>query len=241
MQQSKHSIISSFLLCIGLILGGFFPGYYYYLTKFNNNTVTVKGLAEQNVTADLAIWKLKLITTDNNLDIAQQLIQNQTKETISFLKTIGFNDNEINTSPTDTQDTLASPYRNNEQNSPRFILSQTITIKSNNVDLVENSIPKTDTLIAKGIVFDNSYGDTISYIFTKLNEIKPQMLEQATKNALKSAQEFAKNSNSKVGKIKHANQGVFTILSRDNLSNILETEQKEKTIRVVTTIEYWLE
>ena len=97
-------------------------------------------------------------------------------------------------------------------------------------------------LIAKGIIFDgSSYDYPVSYIFTKLNEIKPQMLEEATKNAKEAAFEFAKSSGSKVGKIRHANQGVFSILPREQISGSFESQQIEKTVRVVSTIEYWLE
>ena len=99
-----------------------------------------------------------------------------------------------------------------------------------------------DNLIAKGIIFDgSSYDYPVSYIFTKLNEIKPQMLEEATKNAKEAAFEFAKSSGSKVGKIRHANQGVFSILPREQISGSFESQQIEKTVRVVSTIEYWLE
>ena len=239
MPSLKH-IITFIILSISLALCGFFPGYYYYITKFHNNTVTVKGLAEMDVTANLAIWKLKFITTDNNLQVAEQKIKEQATEIYSFLTTEGFTPTEIKFSHIDTQDLLATPYRNAEINSSRFILSQTITIKTNNISLVEQSIPKTDKLIAKGIIFDNSYGDSVSYIFTKLNEIKPKMLEIATKNAKNSAEEFAKSSNSKIGKIHYANQGVFTIMPRDNTPSSYELGQIEKKIRVVTTITYWL-
>ncbi len=239
MPSAKH-ITAFIILSISLALCGFFPGYYYYITKFDNNTVTVKGLAEMDVTANLAIWKLKFITTDNNLQVAEQKIKEQATEIYNFLTTKGFAPTEIKFSHIDTQDLLATPYRNTEINSSRFILSQTITIKTDNISLVEQSIPKTDKLIAKGIIFDNSYGDSVSYIFTKLNEVKPKMLEIATKNAKLSAEEFAKSSNSKIGKIHYANQGVFTIMPRDNTPSNYELGQIEKKIRVVTTITYWL-
>lgn len=235
-------VISSFFLAIGLTIGGFFPGYYYYQSKTNNNTVTVKGLAELNVKADLAIWKIKFVTTGNELVPAQQQITSQSSEINTFLQNQGFSAQEINMGRIETTDLMANPYRSNDASSSRFILSQTITVKTSNVNLVEKSLPQTNQLIAKGIILDStSYEYPVSYIFTKLNEIKPQMLEAATQNAKKAAAEFAKNSGSKVGKIHRANQGVFSILPREQSSNSFESQQIDKTIRVVSTIEYWLE
>ena len=240
MQKNITNLYSALLISISIIFCSFIPSYYYYKSKTSLNTITVKGLAELDVIADLAIWKLKFITTNNNLSIAEQTIKTQSNDIIHFLKKLGFNNDEIKISSTDTQDLLATPYRNTDANTSRFILSQTITIKTNNITLVEKSIPKTDILIKKGIIFDNSYGDTISYIFTKLNDIKPQMLELATKNAKKSAQEFAKSSNSTLGKIHTANQGVFSILPREQSFLNNENTQIEKKVRVVSTITYWL-
>lgn len=235
-------IIASIFLTIGLVLGGFFPGYYYYKAKLDNNYVTVKGLSEMNVKADLAIWKLKFTVTGNELLSAQKKITSQAATISEFLKAQGFNTDEIKSERIITTDLMANPYRNNDNNDMRFILSQTITVRSSNVDLVEKSLPQTDNLIAKGIIFDgSSYDYPVSYIFTKLNEIKPQMLEEATKNAKEAAFEFAKSSGSKVGKIRHANQGVFSILPREQISGSFESQQIEKTVRVVSTIEYWLE
>ena len=195
-----------------------------------------------NVRAVLAIWKLKFVITGNELVPAQQKITSQAAEINAFLKKQGFSNNEISLGRIETNDLMANPYRSNDANASRFILSQTITVRSNNVDLVEKSLPQTDSLIAKGIIFDSaSYEYPVSYIFTKLNNIKPQMLEQATKNAKEAAYEFAKSSDSKVGKIRRANQGVFSILPREQAPNSFESQQIDKTVRVVSTIEYWLD
>lgn len=241
MHNDNNRVLASFILAIGLTAAGFFPGYYYYQAKTKNNSVSVKGLAEMNVKADLAIWKLKFVTTGNELIPAQQQLSTQAEEINTFLQEQGFTPKEINIERIETNDLMATPYRGNDANSSRFILSQTITVKSNNVSLVEKSLPKTDSLIAKGIIFDTSYSEPVSYIFTKLNDVKPQMLEQATINAKKAAAEFAKSSGNRVGKIHRANQGVFSILPREQTANSFEAQQIEKTIRVVSTIEYWLE
>lgn len=241
LEPHKNKVFASLILACGLTLGGFFPGYYYYQSKINLNTVTVKGLAEQDVVADLAIWKLKFVVTSNDLQSAQQQIAHQATEIKKFLQDKGFNDNEINIERIETNDLMANPYRSNDANTSRFILTQSIMVKSNNVTLVEQTIPQTNKLIAQGIIFDNNDGYSISYIFTKLNDIKPQMLAQATQNAKKAAEEFAKNSGNKVGKIRHANQGVFSILPREQSPNSYEAQEINKTVRVVSTVEYWLD
>ena len=208
MEQKSGKLAISIILAAGIALGGFFPGYYYYKSKLDNNTVTVKGLAEMDVTANLAIWKLKFTVTGNNLAAAQKEISAQTDKVYAFLKQQQFSDAEIDAGRIDTNDLMANPYRNNEPSS---------------------------------IIFDNSSYDLVSYLFTGLNDIKPQMLEEATKNARSAALEFAKSSGSKVGKIRRANQGVFSILPREQGGNSVEWQQIDKTVRVVSTIEYWLD
>ena len=234
-------VLANTILALGIALGGFFPGYYYYKTHINNNTVTVKGLAEMDVVADLAIWKLKFVITSNDLRSAQQQIAAQANTIKQFLENQGFKNEEITLERIETNDLMANPYRGNEANSSRFILTQSISVKTANVNLVEQSIPQTNQLIAQGIVFDNNEGYSISYIFTKLNDIKPQMLAEATQNAKKAAEEFAKNAGSSVGKIRRANQGVFSILPREQTMSNYESQQINKTVRVVSTVEYWLD
>lgn len=238
----RHGILSALLLSVGLALGGFFPGYYYYQAKINNNTVSVKGLAEKDVVSDLAVWDLKFVTTGNDLLKTQADMARQEKMIAEFLQERGFSKQEIDLGRLETNDLMANPWRGNDVISSRYILTQTITVRSNNVDLVADSLSKLGDLIAKGIVFDNqNSGYPVSYLYTKLNEIKPAMLEEATRNARKAALEFAKSSNSKVGKIHTASQGVFSILPRDDTANGVALQQIHKKVRVVSTVEYYLE
>lgn len=232
--------LAGLLIAGGLCAAGYFPGYFYYQTKMNANSVSVKGLAEMDVKADLAVWELKFVVTGNDLALAQQEMDQKGTLIREFLTGQGFGAMEINASSINTNDLLANPYRSNDVNASRYILTQTMTVRSGNVELVEKSLGKTGSLIAQGVVFDNQYGSPVSYIFTKLNEIKPKMLEQATKNAEASAQEFAKSSDSQVGKIRRANQGVFSILPAEQTMNASEMTQINKKVRVVSTIEYWL-
>ena len=239
--QSLSRIIAAMMVAGGLCMAGFFPGSFYYQSKFNNNSVVVKGLSEQDVKADLAVWRLRFTVTDNDLNLAQQQITEQAEKVEAFLQKQGFKPEEITTARIETNDLMANPYRGSEAASSRFILSQTITVKTNRVELVEQALPQSNALIAEGIIFENNYTDPVSYIFTGLNDIKPQMLADATYNAKSAAEEFAKNSGSKVGKIRHANQGVFSILPAEEINGSVESQQINKKVRVVSTIEYWLE
>ncbi|MBR1904052.1 MAG: SIMPL domain-containing protein, partial [Alphaproteobacteria bacterium] len=110
-------------------------------------------------------------------------------------------------------------------------------VRTDKVDAVADAVSQTNELVAKSIVLENQ---TAAYFFTKLNEVKPAMLKEATENARQAAHEFAQNSGSKVGKIKTANQGVFSIQPRDD-PNAYEPSQINKKVRVVATIDYFLE
>ena len=238
--MKKISYLYVLIVAVGLLFVGFFPGYYYYKSKFNYNAVTVKGLAETDVEADLAIWEIKYVATGNDLLDTKNKLEKQTDAILAFLHDNNFSDDEIEMGGVDTNDLMANPYRGNEAVSSRFILTKTITVRSRQVHNIADTYTKAGDLINSGVVFENRYDYPISYIFTKLNDIKPQMLETATKNARQAALEFAKSSDSKVGKIHSANQGVFSILPRDN-ANAPESQQINKKVRVVATVEYFLE
>ena len=232
---------SAALIAAGLFSAGFFPGWYYYQSKVNSNFVTVKGLAETNVKADLAIWNLKFVVTADNLTAAQQNIASQRGVIYEFLQQQGIAKAEISEGRVETNDLLANPYRSNNDVASRFIVSQTITVRSENVDVIDKALRNNGELVARGIILDSQYGSPVSYIFTKLNDIKPQMLEEATKNAAAAAAEFAKSSDSRVGRIRRASQGVFSILPLEQTPDVSENQSINKKVRVVSTIEYWLE
>lgn len=234
-------LLSAAILGLGVAIGGFFPGYYYYKAKVDSNYVTVKGLSEMDVKADLGVWKLRFSVVGNDLKQVEQQINQQTQTVNTFLLKQGFKQEEIDLGQIDVEDLMSNPYRSENAMNNRFILKRAVTIRTPEVEKIASSIPATNALIAQGIIFDTSSYDAVSYIFTGLNEIKPKMLEEATRNAKTAALEFAKNSGSKVGTIRKANQGVFSILPREQVAGADERQQINKTVRVVSTIDYWLE
>ena len=239
--RKGKKIVGAAMLSLGLVLAGFFPGYYYYHAKMDANSVVVKGLAEMDVKADLAIWNIKFVVTGDDVIKAQQDMEQQKNTVRNFLLKNNIKAEEISIGRLETNDLMASPYRSANDNGARFILTQNITVKSTDVDNIAAVLNKSGDLVAQGVIFNQDYGYPVSYLFTGLNDIKPQMLAEATKNAKEAAAEFAKNSGSKVGKIRHANQGVFSILPREQSAYASEMQEIEKKVRVVSTIEYWLE
>lgn len=238
----KKAVVASVIVGLGIAVGGFFPGYYYYKTLHDNRSVTVKGLAEMNVKADLAIWKIKFKTTGNDLSALQQKMTNDLRIINNYLAKQGFNGDEVIVGRINTNDLMANQYRDARASESRYILDQTITVHSTQVDKVEQTLREIGELVAQGVIFEyQDYGSPVTYIFTGLNQVKPQMLEEATRNAYASALEFAKSSNSKVGRIKTANQGVFSILPREQVEGVNESAEIDKTLRVVSTIVYYLE
>ena len=238
--MSKISVIISVIMACGITLGGFFPGYYYYKTHLDLRTVTVKGLAEKDVVADLSVWNIRFQAADNVLTVAKKDIENQEKIIKEFLKTAGFKDDEIIVQGLSMQDAYTDSYRDRNTIPARYTLNQTLTVRSTQVNLVNQVYPQIGDLVSEGVSF-NAYGNGVSYLFTKLNSIKPAMLKEATQNARQAADEFAINSNSKVGKIRTANQGVFSIMPREDIPDQSESDQINKKVRVVSTVEYYLE
>ena len=178
--MDKKQIAACTILALGIALGGFFPGYYYYISNRNNNTVTVKGLAEMDVSADLAFWKIKFKTTGDDLTALQQKMAGDLGAIEAFLQKSGFSKNEIMIERINTNDLKTNPYRSGEITDSRYILDQTITVRTTNVTLVEQALSKIGALVAQGIIFDNQeYSSPVSYLFTGLNQIKPKMLEMA--------------------------------------------------------------
>lgn len=229
-----ESIVLGILLFLGLATLGYFISKAAYQVKSADRVVTVKGLAQKEVKADIAIWPISFKETGNDLITLNAAIDKKSKIIVDFLKNRGFNQADITIAPPQLKDLEADQYYNQNKIRYRYIAKSTITVYSKNVDLVRNSISNLDSLIKQGIAISSDYEDQSQYLYTSLNEIKPGMIEQATKNARKSAEKFAEDSGSNLGKIKRASQGQFSISNRDSNTPYI------KKVRVVSTLEYFL-
>jgi hypothetical protein len=196
--------------------------------------VTVKGLAEMEVPANKVTWPLVYKEVGNDLGILYDKIKTTNRTIINFLKDKGITENEISVNAPEIIDMQAERYNTNPV-PYRYNVTTVITVTSQQVDLVRSLISEQGELLKQGVaIIGGDYRYNVEYDFTGLNDIKPQMIEEATKNARESAMKFAKDSDSKLGKIKTANQGTFTIENRDSNTPYI------KRVRVVTTVTYYL-
>jgi hypothetical protein len=203
--------------------------------KEYERTVTAKGLSEREVKANIVIWPIRFTAAGNDLTKLYEAIESNTSEINKFLTSKGIPVEEISVSSPAITDKLAQQYGSNQKTEFRYTAFQTVTVYSKKVDLVRKLMSSLSELGKKGIVFSSvDYQEKTEYLFTKLNEIKPEMIEEATKKAREVAQRFATDSQSKLGKIKRAAQGQFSIKPRD------KNNPHIKKVRVVSTVEYYL-
>ncbi|MDW2995765.1 MAG: SIMPL domain-containing protein [Alphaproteobacteria bacterium] len=231
------------VLALGVALGGFFIGDGIY-RAMSGRTVTVKGLAERNVVADTAVWNIKINGVGGDLTALQQEIDNDISQIHTFLTESGFAPSDIQNLRVQVRDKYAGysdAELKNQQNDGRYVIETGVMVRSHNVELVDSVSRRMGELVRRGITITEDYSGPI-YIFNGLNDIKISMIEQATKNATAAGQQFAKDADAKLGKIKSANQGVFSIESRDPTDSWSSNERQaiNKKVRVVATITFYL-
>ena len=204
--------------------------------KDMDRTVTVKGLCEREVMADKVTWSLMYKELGNDPSQIYDLLEQKNNKVVAFLKSSGIKSQDISINPPVITDRQADNY-GNEIMTYRYKATSVITVTSNEVEKVRKLLTKQSQLMKQGIALvSNEYGNTNSviYEYTGLNKIKPEMIKEATENARATAQKFADDSDSKLGKIRTAQQGQFSITNRDDNTPHI------KNIRVVSTIEYTL-
>lgn len=239
MENQKR--IGALILGIGIILGLSSLGYLIrdaaLSVKSLDRTVTVKGLSEREVPANIAAWPVTFQVASNNLDEVYQTIEKNSDTVKKYLAGHGISEREITFSPPNIADLYAQQWGDKAHIKFRYTGNATITVYSENVAAVRKAMSNVLELLKLGVaVTAGQYPNQASklFLFTKLNEIKPVMIEEATKNARSVAEKFAQDSNSRLGKIKSASQGQFTIQDRDTTTPYI------KKVRVVSTVEYYL-
>ena len=227
-------IFPALLLAAGIALGGYFVGHALSMRQLFYRYVSVKGLAEKIVQADEADWQVSFSYAADNLANVYQKIAKSQATLKDFLRKKGFAEDEIEVKPVEITDNQSTGYNQNVK-AKRYNGNESIIVHSNNVDLVKNTIQNIGDLVKRGVIINNT---TVQYHFTQLNTIKPAMLTLATDNAEQAAKIFAQISHSKLGGIKRASQGLFTIQSARG--NTYDESSIMKKVRVVTTVEYFL-
>ena len=234
--KTHHLLLITIILSLGIAIAGYFVSTTLLKSKKYDRSVIVKGLAEREVEANLAIWPISFSETSNDLTEIQSQLDYKTQIIHNFLAEQGFIENEISNGIPTIHDMLADRYAARDQlNMFRYIGNSNITVRTTDIQKLNKAISQISNLIGKGIVLSqDNYWQMVEYLYTDLNLIKPAMIEEATRNAREAAEKFAQDSGSRVGKIKKASQGLFTITDRDVNSRHI------KNVRVVTTIEYYL-
>jgi hypothetical protein len=248
----RGAILLGSLLALGLIIGGWVLGAQIKAIRLADRYVTVKGLVERKVKSDLVIWPLTYKEAGDDLTSVYTKTEADRKAVLDFLSQEGIQSSEIELGVIRVVDTQANEYGGGNRAPHRYIVEQQITVRTPRVDQVAAAAQKTMALLQKGVVLSGNPGQTLTYKFNGLNSIKPDMITEATRNARAAADRFAADSGSKVGAIRQANQGVFSILSGEQGSSAGEAGDTGgeaygsdasimKTVRVVTTVQYYLE
>ncbi|MDR8523335.1 SIMPL domain-containing protein [Shewanella fidelis] len=228
------ALILGSLLCLGLIMLGTTVGDKLIKMKAMERTVTVKGLAEKEVRANVAIWPIRFTAVSNDLNQLYQTVEIKTNKVVSFLKQQGFSDDEITVALPAIDDRQAQGYVDPNVKY-RYAANVSISLYTNKVDLLLSTRTNMLSLAKDGIaISDQDYNSKAQFLFTELNNVKPEMVQSATQNARQVAEKFAKDSDSKLGKIKNASQGQFSISDRDSNTPYI------KKIRIVSTLTYYL-
>lgn len=239
--SSERSLSGSALLALGIALAGYFAGQGIVRAKAADRYVTVKGVAEKEATADLAIWPIRVVAADNDLARANAQLAQSTSRIRTFLAANG-----IDTTAVAVQDFIVRDAQANGgglNDGPRYAINVTLLVRSTKPDVVLAASQKVGELVAQGVPLTSGAdygGGGPTFVFSGLNALKPAMIAQATARAREAAEQFARDAGSPLGGIRQANQGYFEILPRDPAPGISESSQIKKTVRVVATVEYLL-
>jgi len=239
---SRTPLFVALIVALGLVLAGGAIGRGFSEARLADRYVSVKGVAEREVNADLALWPIPFVAADDDLTLAQARIDQTTRRIRSFLAAQGLDTTQARLAGLRVTDRQANPYQAGEAGR-RFIVRQTIILRSTEPEKVLAASQRVGQLVESGVVLSSGeeYGTGgPTFLFTKLNEIKPAMIAEATGRAREAAEQFARDAQSRLGGIRRANQGVFVILARDQAPGVSEESQLQKVVRVVATVDYYL-
>ena len=228
-----RTVAAAALVAIGLLGAGWFAAQGMAKLRTDDRFVTVKGSAERVVEADLVVWPMSQTVGGDALAAVQSGLDANTATIRQFLTTAGFGDDEIVVSPPRLEDRWAYAYGDSRP-PERYRYSNTVTLRTGRVAEAMAALRRSGDIVAQGVMLNAGEDGGPQFEFTRLNDIKPELIAEATANARVSAEQFAKDSGARLGGIRSANQGVISISDRDRGSPHV------KTVRVVSTVEYFL-
>jgi uncharacterized protein len=236
--------LRALIIALGITIGGLLIGMGFARARSADRFVTVKGIAEREVSADVAVWPLRLVTAGNDLGATHAELQRHIGRVRTFLEAQGIDTSQTSLQGFVVTDALANPYAAAERIASRYVIRQTVLVRSSDPQRVLAASQRVAELVNAGVVLSSGeeYGPGGPiFIFTQLNALKPEMLAESTARAREAAQQFARDAQSGLGSIRRANQGIFEILPRAPGPGMSEESQLLKTVRVVSTVEYFLE
>ena len=243
MTLTQNRVAAAAIVALGITLAGLFVGHGFASGRSADRYVTVKGVSEREVRADLAIWPVRVVAADNDLARAHATLQGSTQRIFAFLARNGIDTTQAQLQDFAVSDAFTNQYAGAERVGTRYVIRQTIVVRSTTPEQVAAASQRIAELVNAGVVL-SSGGDYGSggptFVFTGLNALKPQMIGEATARAREAAAQFARDSRSELAGIRRANQGIFEILPRDEAPGITEQSQIVKRLRVVSTVEYGL-
>lgn len=231
------------LVAAGVAAAGWWIGQGFALGRTGERYVTVKGISEREVKADVAVWPLRLVASDDDLGKAHAALEASLAKVRDFLAREGVDLSDSSVQSFSVSDRNARDYGTTNAKQSRYVIQETLVVRSKDPEQVRAVSAKVGELVGAGVVLSsgNEYGSGGPiFIFTGLSELKPAMIAEATQRAREAADQFAKDSGSALGGIRRANQGLFEILPRDPTPGASESSQLLKTVRVVATVDYSL-
>ncbi|WP_240097558.1 SIMPL domain-containing protein [Thermomonas flagellata] len=231
--MQPRTALAALLIALGLVGAGWFAARGMAALRTADRYVTVKGSAEKIVDADLVVWPLAQTVSGNDLAAVQAQLEANTRSIRDFFAQAGFKDDETVVSPPRLEDRWAYSYGDNRP-PERYRYSNTVTLRTHRVKEALAAVRRSGDLVARGVMLNTEDGSGPQFDYTRLNDIKPGLIAEATAAARQSAEQFAKDSGARLGGIRTANQGVVSIENRDAGSPQI------KKIRVVSTVEYFL-
>ncbi|MFN2399540.1 MAG: SIMPL domain-containing protein [Gemmatimonadaceae bacterium] len=240
----RESTARAVIVALGIALAGWLAGRGFARGRTSERIVSVKGISEREVQSDLALWPLRVVATGDDLGRVQSRIAGDVQQVRTFLARHGVDSSAAELQRLDVTDAFANQYQDASRVTSRYVIRQTIMVRSENPETILRASREVGQLVGGGVVLESGgeYGSGgPTFLFTKLNDLKPAMIGEATARAHEAAERFAQDSRSSLGGIRRASQGVFEILPRDQAPGVQAESQLFKTVRVVSTIEYLLQ
>jgi hypothetical protein len=232
--SERPALLPALTLAVGIALAGWFIAGALRQFRAADRYVSVRGLAEQEVAANLAIWPISFTVSGSDLSALQTRLEQDERTVVTYLETLGFSQDEVSAAAPRVNDNAQGGMIDGRVVLERYQVQGTVTLRTKKVEDAKRAIQRSGELVKKGVRVIQSWDGTTQFLYTDLEKIKPAMIADATKDARRAAEQFANDSAAQVGAIRRAQQGLFSIEDLD-----ANTPHRKK-VRVVTTVDYFL-